>query len=708
MEDTKMEDASLAAVSTATSDQANKAPGLKTCSYVYGQWIEGKGAGTQVCHAVSGKVIAQTSSDGIDFDRVLQYGREVGGRALREMTIHQRAQCLKALGKHLLENKKQLYKISAYTGATKSDSWVDIEGGASTLFSFSGIARREFPNEKFIVEGPVERISANNTFAARHILTPKLGVSVHINAFNFPCWGMLEKIAPSLVAGVPVVVKPATQSAYLTEAMVREIIASGIFPEGAIQLICGSAGDILDHLTEQDVVTFTGSASTGQMLRAHPNIIAKSIPFNMEADSLNCSILGESVGGEDPEFALFIKEVVREMTVKAGQKCTAIRRIIVPENKLNAVIDALKARLAKTIMGDPAEEGVRMGPLLGSAQKADVHKNVLALAEHCELLLGGDNSFELVGEHAVPAAFYPPTLLLCEKPLETEAPHSIEAFGPVSTIMPYQNIQQAVQIAGLGKGSLAGSVFTYNDSEAAELILGCAPWHGRMLVINRDCAGESSGHGSPLPSLVHGGPGRAGGGEELGGARAVKHYMQRTSIQGSPTTLMAITREYMDGAATTGDAVHPFKKYFEQLQIGERLTTHRRTVTEADIVNFGCLSGDHFYAHFDEQAAEDSFFGKRVAHGYFVISAAAGMFVEPSPGPVLANYGLENLRFIEPVGIGDTIQVKITVKKKIKKDQRPEEKQPTGVVVWDVQVFNQHSEVVALYDILTLVVRQED
>ena len=708
MEDTKMEDASLAAVSTATSDQANKAPGLKTCSYVYGQWIEGKGAGTQVCHAVSGKVIAQTSSDGIDFDRVLQYGREVGGRALREMTIHQRAQCLKALGKHLLENKKQLYKISAYTGATKSDSWVDIEGGASTLFSFSGIARREFPNEKFIVEGPAERISANNTFAARHILTPKLGVSVHINAFNFPCWGMLEKIAPSLVAGVPVVVKPATQSAYLTEAMVREIIASGIFPEGAIQLICGSAGDILDHLTEQDVVTFTGSASTGQMLRAHPNIIAKSIPFNMEADSLNCSILGESVGGEDPEFALFIKEVVREMTVKAGQKCTAIRRIIVPENKLNAVIDALKARLAKTIMGDPAEEGVRMGPLLGSAQKADVHKNVLALAEHCELLLGGDNSFELVGEHAVPAAFYPPTLLLCEKPLETEAPHSIEAFGPVSTIMPYQNIQQAVQIAGLGKGSLAGSVFTYNDSEAAELILGCAPWHGRMLVINRDCAGESTGHGSPLPSLVHGGPGRAGGGEELGGARAVKHYMQRTSIQGSPTTLMAITREYMDGAATTGDAVHPFKKYFEQLQIGERLTTHRRTVTEADIVNFGCLSGDHFYAHFDEQAAEDSFFGKRVAHGYFVISAAAGMFVEPSPGPVLANYGLENLRFIEPVGIGDTIQVKITVKKKIKKDQRPEEKQPTGVVVWDVQVFNQHSEVVALYDILTLVVRQED
>jgi oxepin-CoA hydrolase/3-oxo-5,6-dehydrosuberyl-CoA semialdehyde dehydrogenase len=694
-------------IESAMTEEA-KTSATKTHSYVYGQWLAGESAGATVRHAVTGEAIAQTSSDGIDFARVLKYGHEVGGPALRKMTIHQRAQCLKALGKHLLEKKKQLYKISAYTGATKSDSWVDIEGGAATLFSFSGIARREFANEKFIVEGPTERISKNNSFAARHILTPKTGVSVHINAFNFPCWGMLEKIAPSLVAGVPVVVKPATQSAYLTEAMVREIIDCGIFPEGSIQLICGSVGDLLDHLTEQDVVTFTGSASTGQMLRAHPNIIAKSIPFNMEADSLNCAILGESVKVEDPEFDLFVKEVVREMTVKAGQKCTAIRRVIVPENKVTAVTDALKARLAKTTMGDPAEEGVRMGPLLGSAQKTDVHNNVLALAEHCELLLGGDSSFQLVGDRAVPEAFYPPTLLFCEKPLETEAPHCIEAFGPVSTIMPYQNIQQAVQIAGLGKGSLAGSVFTYNDNEATELILGCAPWHGRMLVINRDCAGESTGHGSPLPNLVHGGPGRAGGGEELGGARAVKHYMQRTSVQGSPTTLMAITREYMDGAATSGDAVHPFKKYFEQLQIGESMTTYRRTVTEADIVNFGCLSGDHFYAHFDEMAAENSFFGKRVAHGYFVISAAAGMFVEPSPGPVLANYGLENLRFIEPVGIGDTIQVKITVKKKIKKDQRPEEKQATGVVVWDVQVSNQHGEVVALYDILTLVVRQED
>ena len=550
-------------------------------------------------------------------------------------------------------------------------------------------------------------MSAKGTFAARHILVSKRGVSVHINAFNFPCWGMLEKIAPSLVAGVPVVVKPATNSAYLTEAMVREIVESGILPEGSIQLICGRTGDLFEHLTEQDVVTFTGSASTGQTLRAHPNIIAKSIPFNMEADSLNCSILGESVATEDAEFDLFIKEITREMTTKAGQKCTAIRRIIVPADKIAAVTEALKKRLAKTTMGDPAEEGVRMGPLLGAQQKADVHANVMALAEHCDLLIGGDDNFELVGKRAVKDAFYPPTLLLCKNPLQTDAPHSIEAFGPVSTIMPYEGFEQAIEIASKGQGSLVGSLFTYNDDEASNIILGCAPWHGRMLVINRDCCDESTGHGSPLPTLVHGGPGRAGGGEELGGGRAVKHYMQRTSIQGSPTTLMAITREYMAGAKTTSDDIHPFKKYFEDLQIGESLTTHRRTVTEADIVNFGCLSGDHFYAHFDELAAIDSFFGKRVAHGYFVISAAAGMFVEPSPGPVLANYGLENLRFIEPVGIGDTIQVKITAKKKISKDKRPEEKQATGVVVWDVEVFNQLGDIVALYDILTLVVRKE-
>ena len=680
---------------------------ITTKSYAYGDWIKGEGAGRQVAHAVTGEVVATVDSTGLDFPRMLDYARDKGGDALRQMTIHERANALKELGKYLSVKKAGFYAISAATGATKNDSAVDIDGGIATLFSLSGIARREFSNEKFIVEGDVETLSKGKTFVARHILVSKRGVSVHINAFNFPCWGMLEKIAPSLIAGVPVVVKPATDSAYVTEAMVREIVASGILPEGSIQLICGSTGDLLDHLNEQDSITFTGSSSTGQMLRAHPNVIAKSIPFNMEADSLNCCILGESVQVDDPEFDLFIKEVAREMTVKAGQKCTAIRRIIVPASKIDVVASALIKRLDKVVIGDPAEDGVRMGPLMGAGQKADVHANVMALAEHCDIIRGGNDHFNIVGSSAVKSAFYQPTLLLCKTPLETEAPHTIEAFGPVSTLMPYRNLDEAVTIAGLGKGSLVGSVFTYNNDEATHLILESAAYHGRMLVINRDCAAESTGHGSPLPMLVHGGPGRAGGGEELGGARAVKHYMQRTSIQGSPTTLMAITREYIAGADTTSHDVHPFKRYFEELQIGESLTTHRRTVTETDIVNFGCLSGDHFYAHFDELAAKDSFFGKRVAHGYFVISAAAGMFVEPSPGPVLANYGLENLRFIEPVGIGDTIQVKITVKKKVKKDRRPDENQATGVVIWDVQVMNQDQQVVALYDVLTLVVRKE-
>lgn len=680
---------------------------MNTQSYVYGEWRDGAGEGKEIRHAVTGEVISRTGSDGLDFAKIASYGREVGGPALRKMTLHERGAMLKDLGKHLMSKKDHFYAISAQTGATKADGWVDIEGGVATLFSYSGVARREFANETFIVEGAPERLSANNTFAARHILVPKQGVSLHINAFNFPCWGMLEKIAPSLVAGVPVIVKPATDSAYLTEAMVREIIASGLVPEGAFQLICGRTGDLLDHLTEQDVVTFTGSASTGRSLRVHPNIVEKSIPFNMEADSLNCCILGETVTPEDPEFELFIKEVAKEMTTKAGQKCTAIRRVIVPQAQVQAVIAALQTRLSNTTIGDPTVDGVRMGPLLGAAQKADVHNNVMALTEHCELIFGGNDDFEIQGDKAVRDAFYPPTVLHCASPLTTDAPHEIEAFGPVSTVMPYQSIDEAITIASLGKGSLAGSVFTYDDTEAAQLILGCAAYHGRMLVINRDCAKESTGHGSPLPNLVHGGPGRAGGGEELGGARAVKHYMQRTSIQASPTTLMAITKEYMSGAKTSSDVVHPFRKHFEDLQIGESLTTHRRTVTEADIVNFGCVSGDHFYAHFDEIAAKDSLFGKRVAHGYFVISAAAGMFVEPSPGPVLANYGLESLRFIEPVGIGDTIQTQITVKQKIKKDKRPDEDQATGVVVWDVEVKNQNDEIVALYDILTLVVRRE-
>jgi oxepin-CoA hydrolase/3-oxo-5,6-dehydrosuberyl-CoA semialdehyde dehydrogenase len=671
-------------------------------SYVCGSWHTGTDGGVEVRNAISGDPVGNVSSAGIDFADVLRHGR-ASGRTLRRSTLHDRANMLKALAKHLMAQKEKFYDISAQTGATRADGWVDIEGGIGTVFGFSGIARRELPNEPFVVEGDVERLSAKGTFVGRHILVPKEGVSLHINAFNFPCWGMLEKIAPSLIAGVPVIVKPATVSCYLTEAMVREIIASEIFPEGSIQLICGGVGDILDHLNEQDSVTFTGSASTGRMLKSHPNIIANSVPFNMEADSLNYSILGADVDPGSAEFGLFIKGVAQEMTVKAGQKCTAIRRTIVPRSRVDAVAEALGARLAKTTIGDPAVEGVRMGSLVGTDQREDVWSAVNELTGECEILHGGNRDFEVTGADSGKGAFFPATLLYCDSPMASQSPHNIEAFGPVSTLMPYDDTEEAIELAKLGRGSLVGSVVTADDQEASAIVLGTAAYHGRILVLNEDCAAESTGHGSPLAPLVHGGPGRAGGGEELGGSRAIKHYMQRTAIQGSPTTMTAVTRQYTVGSKPITDAVHPFRKYFEELQIGETLITHRRTVTEADIVNFGCISGDHFYAHFDETAAADSLFGKRVAHGYFVISAAAGMFVDPAPGPVLANYGLENLRFIEPVGIGDTIQVRLTAKQKIAKEKRPDEEHATGVVVWDVEVSNQHGDPVAVYNIMTLV-----
>ena len=629
-------------------------------SHVCGAWVSGAGAGTPLFNAVTGDEIGRAGSDGLDFAAMLRFARETGGPALRQMSFHQRAAMLKRLAQHLMERKEQFYAVSAWTGATRADGWVDIEGGIGTVFSYASIARRELPNERFLVEGPAERLSAKGGFLGRHILVPREGVSVHINAFNFPCWGMLEKIAPSLLAGVPAIVKPATATSFLTEAMVREIVASGILPPGALQLICGGVGDLLDHLCEQDSVTFTGSAATGRRLRVHPNIVANSIPFNMEADSLNCCILGAGVDPGEPEFDLFVREVAREMTVKAGQKCTAIRRIIVPAGRVDAVITALRARLATVTVGDPAVEGVRMGPLVGNAQRTDVWEALAAIRAGAELVFGGSPDIEVQGADAARGAFFPATLLHCADPFSRREAHEIEAFGPVATVMPYADTDEAIALARLGKGSLAGSLVTADDAEAARIILGTAAWHGRMLVLNRHCAKESTGHGSPLASLVHGGPGRAGGGEELGGVRAIKHYMQRTAIQGSPDTLTAITREFNPGSRQIDTGVHPFRRYFEDLQIGETLITHRRTVTEADIVNFGCVSGDHFYAHFDETAAKDSLFGKRVAHGYFVISAAAGMFVSPAPGPVLANYGLENLRFVEPVGIGDTIRARLT------------------------------------------------
>ena len=679
---------------------------MKLNSYVCGKWHEGASQGVETFNAITGATVCHVSSDGIDFGEVVRYGRDVGGSALRAMTFHERATALKNMAKALIADKEKYYEISTQTGATRADGWVDIEGGLGTVFSYASLANRELPNDTVLVEGDTEQLSKHGSFLGRHILTSKPGVSVHINAFNFPCWGMLEKIAPSLIAGVPVIIKPATPSAYLSEAMVRDMVEGGFFPEGAIQIICGSVGDLLEHLGEQDVVTFTGSASTGRKLRTHPNIIANSIPFTMEADSLNAAILGESVSEDDPEFELFLKEISKEMTIKAGQKCTAIRRVIVPRDKVKAVVDGLAAKLDKIAMGDASQDGVRMGALISRDQVQDVKEQVAKLAQECEIVHGGSDDFEVVGADKEKGAFYPKTVLYCDKPFEKTLVHEVEAFGPVTTVMPYDELDDAIKIAQLGKGSLVASVYSFDDAETKKLVTSAAAWHGRMLILNRDCAKESTGHGSPLMPLVHGGPGRAGGGEELGGLRAVKHYMQRTAIQGSPRSLMAVTSEYHRGAELETDGVHPFRKYFEDLVIGETLVTHRRTVTEADIVNFGCLSGDHFYAHFDEIAAKDSFFGKRVAHGYFVLSAAAGMFVDPGKGPVIANYGLESLRFIEPVGIGDTIQAKLTVKKKIKKAQRGDET-PNGVVQWAIEVVNQNDEAVAIYDIMTLVERRD-
>ncbi|EPO0715045.1 phenylacetic acid degradation bifunctional protein PaaZ, partial [Escherichia coli] len=636
-----------------------------------------------------------------DMAAARQFAIEKGAPALRAMTFIERAAMLKAVAKHLLSEKERFYALSAQTGATRADSWVDIEGGIGTLFTYASLGSRELPDDTLWPEDELIPLSKEGGFAARHVLTSKSGVAVHINAFNFPCWGMLEKLAPTWLGGMPAIIKPATATAQLTQAMVKSIVDSGLVPEGAISLICGSAGDLLDHLDSQDVVTFTGSAATGQMLRVQPNIVAKSIPFTMEADSLNCCVLGEDVTPDQPEFALFIREVVREMTTKAGQKCTAIRRIIVPQALVNAVSDALVARLQKVVVGDPAQEGVKMGALVNAEQRADVQEKVnILLAAGCEIRLGGQADLSAAG------AFFPPTLLYCPQPDETPAVHATEAFGPVATLMPAQNQQHALQLACAGGGSLAGTLVTADPQIARQFIADAARTHGRIQILNEESAKESTGHGSPLPQLLHGGPGRAGGGEELGGLRAVKHYMQRTAVQGSPTMLAAISKQWVRGAKVEEDRIHPFRKYFEELQPGDSLLTPRRTMTEADIVNFACLSGDHFYAHMDKIAAAESIFGERVVHGYFVLSAAAGLFVDAGVGPVIANYGLENLRFIEPVKPGDTIQVRLTCKRKTLKKQRSAEEKPTGVVEWAVEVFNQHQTPVALYSILTLVARQ--
>jgi oxepin-CoA hydrolase/3-oxo-5,6-dehydrosuberyl-CoA semialdehyde dehydrogenase len=671
-------------------------------NYALGQWVEGTGKGTTLYHAVTGAEVGVATSEGLDFKAMLEYGRTVGGPTLRRLTFHQRARILKALAQHLTARKEEFYRVSSWTGATKGDSWIDIDGGFGTLFAYASRGRREFPDETYYVDGGPEALSKGGTFIGRHICVPMEGVAVQINAFNFPVWGMLEKFATSFLAGVPTIAKPATVTSFLTEAVAKAMVDSGLLPAGTFQLICGSAGDLLDHLNCQDSVAFTGSASTGLMLKGSRAVLENSVRFNQEADSLNFSMLGPDAVPGSEEFDLFIKEVVREMTVKAGQKCTAIRRTFVPANLVDDVSAALKKRLAGVKVGDPAIDGVRMGPLAGRGQLEEVRTNADKLRAETELLFGGEGTLDVIGADPEKGAFYPTTLLYNGKPFERTQPHDVEAFGPVNTLMPYESVAEAIELAKLGKGSLVGSLFTTRDDVTRELVLGTAAYHGRLMVVNRHSAKESTGHGSPMPHLVHGGPGRAGGGEEMGGVRGVLHYMQRTAVQGSPQTVAAVTHEWSKGATEKRDRIHPFRKYFDELEIGETLLTHRRTITESDVVSFAGISGDFFYAHMDDVEARSSLFEKRVAHGYFVLSAAAGLFVDPAPGPVLANYGLEGLRFVKPVYIGDTIRARLTCKQKIEKEDR-EGQVPQGVVHWDVEVMNQDDEPVAVYTILTLV-----
>lgn len=677
-------------------------------SHIAGRWL-GREPAQLLRSAIDGRPVASMHAEVIDFGEALAHARSTGLPALLALDFQQRAAILKALAKFLLERKEPLYALSSQTGATRTDSWVDIEGGTGTLFAYAGVGAGDLPSGNVVHEGPVVPLGKKGGFAGTHVLVPRRGVAVHVNAFNFPVWGMLEKFAPSFLAGMPCIVKPASATSYLTEACVRLVHESGLLPEGALQLVIGGTGDLLDRLEEPDVVTFTGSADTAARLRTHPNLVRRSIPFNAEADSLNCAILGPDVAPDDPEFDLFVKEVAREMTVKAGQKCTAIRRAIVPRERLDAVAAALRARLAKVVVGDPTLEQVRMGALASHAQQRDVAERVAQLAAGNEIVFGERDGFTPVGEGVAQGAFFAPTLLLCRAPLASDAVHDIEAFGPVSTLLPYDGaggIDEALALAARGRGSLVGTLVTRTPSIAAQAVPRAAAWHGRLLVLDREAAVESTGHGSPLPSLKHGGPGRAGGGEELGGLRAATHYLQRCALQGSPTMLAAITGEHVRGARVRESEVHPFRRHFEDLQVGDSLLTHRRTVSEADIVAFGGISGDYFYMHFDEIAARQSPFGRRIAHGYFVLSAAAGLFVSPAPGPVLANYGLDTLRFVKPVGIGDTIRARLTCKRKVDRNRKGPDGVGQGVVAWDVEVTNQDDELVASYDILTLVAKR--
>lgn len=669
-------------------------------SYVYGEWTRGAKDGVPLLNAATGAPVALIDSTGIDFAAALDWGRDKGGRALRAMSFHDRAGMLKALGLALMDMKEEFYAESLATGATRADAWVDIEGGIGTLLTFASKGRRELPNTRVLLDGDVETLSKDASFSAQHILTPLHGIAIHINAFNFPCWGMLEKIGPNLLAGVPCLIKPASQTAYLTELMVRRMIGTGILPHGALQLVSGSAGDMLDHVGVQDTVSITGSAWTGHKLRTHPAIVKNSVRFTMEADSLNASILGPDAAPGTEEFDLFVREVAREMTVKAGQKCTAIRRVIAPRGMTDALVAALSDRFAKTALGDPSVDGTRMGPLASLDQRDEVRSRIKELQAVAEIVAGNPDDVRITSGDAEKGAFLNPVLLYCDNPLAVDAVHDVEAFGPVSTIMPYDTLDEAVELARRGKGSLVASVFTNDKSVAEEAVIGLAPFHGRVLIGNRASAKTSTGHGSPLAGLVHGGPGRAGGGEEMGGMRGVKHYMQRTAVQGAPRMLAAVTGRWLEGAdAQTG--VHPFRKSLEELRIGDQLITEPRQVTEEDVEHFAHFTGDTFYAHMDSEAAKaNPFFDERVAHGYLIASFAAGLFVEPNPGPVLANYGVDHMRFLTPVYFGDTLHVRLTCK-----EINPRANADHGEVRWDCQVTNQKSEVVAQYDVLTMVAK---
>jgi oxepin-CoA hydrolase/3-oxo-5,6-dehydrosuberyl-CoA semialdehyde dehydrogenase len=684
----------------------------KLKNYALGKWIEGEGEGRVLYNAINGDPVAIATSAGLDFKAMAEYARNTGGPALRKMTFHARGNMLKALAMHLRKHLDSFYKVSYYTGATKVDSWVDIEGGIGNLFANASL-RRKFPDETFCIDGESHNLSKNSTFMGTHILVPKEGVAIHINAFNFPVWGMLEKIAVNLLAGVPCIVKPATVTSYLTETIVREIIASNILPEGSLQLICGSTGDLLDHVMMQDVITFTGSASTGLKLKSNPRILSESVPFNMEADSLNCIVLGKEVVPGMPEWDIFVKEIRKEMTLKAGQRCTGVRRIFVPEDKMEDMSKALSAALAQTVIGDPLNEKVRMGSLAGESQLKEVKAQTQKLLAVSQLIYGSMDSVELVDADMHKGAFMSPILMLNTNPFATKEVHELEAFGPVSTLMPYKNMEDAIALSKLGKGSLVSTIVTANYKEAKQYVLGAASYHGRILVLNNECAKESTGHGSPLPLLVHGGPGRAGGGEEMGGLRGVKHYLQRTALQGSPTTITEITNVYQPNAKGKDPGKHPFKKYFEELQIGDQLITEKRLITSEDIDKFADLTGDHFYAHIKTTDFTGTMFEQQVAHGYFMMSAAAGLFVDSyDKNPVLLNYGIDELRFIKPTYPGSEIYIRFTCKEKLPNDKRVIEKPEDfkrgddidkGIVKWLVEMLDEQDEIVATGTILTMV-----